>query len=146
MARRTRGRIQTAPLRRIRLPKKLVENAGGETEAVDHINGAFDDLEGMKRTSIARTGPLLRSKLAWKYAGLRMALIYRLADLGEATIREWCDENTLSSIVLARAFIETVAVVNWIVKKGGVALAAGSIVDLDALVMTTSFGTKIPRV
>ena len=72
------------------------------------MNGVLDRLAAKRVEVLPVEGALAKSKVAWKYAALRMAIVYRLVDLSEATVREWCDDNCLSAVVLARAFIETV--------------------------------------
>jgi hypothetical protein len=131
--------------RRTRLARAQFELAGGKVEDLEFINAQIDGLAADKIDVLRVQGPLLRSKLAWKFASMRMALIYRICDLAEAVIREWSEDNGLSSVVLARALIETVAMSHWLTARTRTALDAEDIPALDALAMKALFGIRNPE-
>ena len=110
--------------------------------AAEQINAALDELSASRSSGFNVAGIFMTSKLAWKFAILRQALTYRLVDLGEATIGEWNNENFLPSIVLARAFLETVAIVHFVTEQMAHHLGNEDIKALDDLAMHSSFGEK----
>lgn len=114
----------------------LWEDGAAET------NAAMDQLAVGRFRELVVDDVLIKSKIAWKFATLRHSLTYRLVDLGEAAIGAWNDENFLSSIVLARAFLETAALLHSITHRMRKALDARDLGGLDDLAMQENFGAR----
>ncbi|MGE8941516.1 hypothetical protein ACO2I3_06360 [Leptospira interrogans] len=104
----------------------------------------MDALTTQRVQTVTREGDLLRSKIAWKHAVLRQSLTYRLVDLGDAAISQWELGNGLASIVLGRAFLETVALVFFVAKRTEKMLAARDLDGLNQLAMQVTFGGRSP--
>jgi hypothetical protein len=75
------------------------------------INAVLDRLAAKRVQRIERVGPLAQSKLAWKVATLKEALLYRVVALGKGCAVAWNRSDALGAALAARAFIETVAIV-----------------------------------
>ncbi|CUU43047.1 hypothetical protein [Blastochloris viridis] len=120
----------------------MFEEAGGEWSDGHACNQALDQLSSSRVSKIEAIGVLKKSKIAWKYATLRQAITYRIVDLGEAAIREWSDNNTLSALIIARAFIETVAFLHYILIHAEKALLLNDIDALDKNIMIAHFGGR----
>jgi hypothetical protein len=127
----------------MRFSEEQVLAAGGNVDAARRINTALCALAESRIASLELDETLARSKVAWKFASLRQSLTYRLVDLGEATINEWSAGNLLASIVLARSFLETAALVHSIVKRLTKALANRDIGALDEIATRESFGARL---
>jgi hypothetical protein len=102
----------------------------------------MDVLTKQRVAAVHVTGDRRRSKLAFKFTVLRQSFTYRLVDLGDGTIDQWQAGNTLVCIVLARAFFETVAVVDWISGNLRKLLDSRNVKGLDRLAMQGLFGAK----
>lgn len=125
--------------------KDLCESAGIDWTKAQETNVALDELARSRVAKIELDHTLIKSKVAWKFAVLRQALTYRLVDLGEATIEAWNNDNRLSSVVLARAFFETVAIVHSVTMRMQKAVDSRDIAVLDDLAMQESFGSRSPE-
>lgn len=136
--------IEAIPLNE-RFSKEKISSMGIDWSEANETNEALDELSNSRVESIHVAGILRKSKLAWKFSVHRQALTYRLVDLGESAIREWSSGHLLSPIVLARAFLETSALIHSIVSRASKALEAHDISALDALIMQETFGAKIPE-
>ncbi len=127
----------------MRFTKELIDAAGHPWLPIEVINRAMDTLTG-QRVATVRAADFIHSKLAWKLATLRQSYTYRLVDLGDATIEQWQQGNTLVSIVLARSFFETVAVAHWAVLGVERLAKDGDAAGLDEHVTQALFGAKDP--
>lgn len=112
-------------------------------EAARSINAAMDWLTTSRVETIEMDDTLIKSKIAWKFATLRQALTYRLVDLGVATIGEWSAGNLLASLILARFFIETAALIHSVTVRLKKALDARDLDKLDGLAMKELFGARL---
>ncbi len=122
--------------------KDMIEAAGGDWETASTVNDDMDKLRGQCVSVLPLSGDLRRSKVAWKVAVLRQSLTYRLVDLGDATISQWQESNSLACIVLARSFWETVAVVHYTAMGTRKAIDAKDLTEVNRLAMQLSFGGK----
>ena len=127
----------------MRFSEEQVLTVGGDVDAARKINTALSALANGRAESLELDDTLIRSKVAWKFASLRQSLTYRLVDLGEATIGEWSAGNLLASIVLARSFLETSALVHSVVKRLTKALDSCDIDVLDELATKELFGARL---
>jgi hypothetical protein len=128
----------------MRFQKDIIEASGGRWEEAQVINDALDTLTKQRIEELPLIRDLRRSKIVWKFATLRQCLTYRLVDLGDATIAQWSEENSLAAIILARSFLETTALIHSITERMKKALSLKDIRALDSLAMKESFGGKHP--
>lgn len=108
------------------------------------VNDAIGDLAAQRSQEISLHNPsLARSKLAWKLAVLRQSLTHRLVDLGSAACEEWNQGNNLASVVLARATLETCALVEFIAGRLSEPIEEEDLAAIDDVLMTQTFATRI---
>jgi hypothetical protein len=139
---REAGRSRLCYLPPMRFTREFIAAAGFDWERPEAINQAMDVLTKQRVAAVHVTGDRRRSKLAFKFTVLRQSFTYRLVDLGDGTIDQWQAGNTLVCIVLARAFFETVAVVDWISGNLRKLLDSRNVKGLDRLAMQGLFGAK----
>jgi hypothetical protein len=63
----------------------------------------------MRATEINVSGPFLKSKIAWKLATYQHALLHRIVVLADGAALAWNGQNSLSAMLITRAFMETIA-------------------------------------
>jgi hypothetical protein len=80
-----------------------------DAELVETINSTLTRLKDRRLKELTVSGPFLKSKLAWKVAGYQQAVLYRVVMLANGCALNWNANNTLCSILAARALMETVA-------------------------------------
>lgn len=126
----------------MRFSKEICRATGVDWESAKGSNSALDELSSGRVAKIEVDDVLIKSKVAWKFAVLRQSLTYRLVDLGEGVVGAWNEQNLLSSVVLARAFLETVALTHSVTLRMRKAVDCRDIDMLDNLVVQESFGTR----
>jgi hypothetical protein len=129
----------------MRFTRELIEPTRLEWRFAADINKAMDALCDQRVQTLPVTEHIIRSKIAWKFAVLRQSFTYRLADLGNTTIDQWQQGNTLACIVLGRAFFETVAVLHHITRAMRRHLDSCNLEALNRLAMQGLFGGKNQR-
>lgn len=82
------------------------------------------------------------SKVAWKVAVYRQALLYRTLSLANGCAQSWNSSNALCSILAARALVETCAVSVDFQRQLADRLMALDIDRIDELVMNRTFATR----
>ena len=128
----------------MRFTRETFEAAGGDWQAASKCNDEMDTLQNQRVSVLRLSGDLIRSKIAWKFAVLRQSLTYRLVDLSDATVAQWQEGNSLACIVLARSFLETVAVIHSVAGSARKALEERDLAALDRQAMRYSFGGRHP--
>ncbi|MBP1875263.1 tellurite resistance protein [Ensifer adhaerens] len=103
---------------------------------------ALSRLSGRRLSKIEVEGPFLRSKLAWKIAVYQQAILYRIVALGTGTIRACDADDTIVGILTARAFIETVAVLQDVATRIERHLGREDLEEIDAIIMAKIFATR----
>jgi hypothetical protein len=83
------------------------ENVAKDIQA---FNSILRRLRERRLTEIAISGPLRKSKLAWKIATYQQPMLYRVVMLASGCAANWNAPNLLCAYLAARALIETVAV------------------------------------
>jgi hypothetical protein len=91
--------------------KEAVEAVGGDWEFASLVNSHLAAAGSKRIKSVRREGDLARSIVAWKIATLEQALRYRLCALAEGATSLLNQHNSVSAIVLARAVVETTALI-----------------------------------
>jgi hypothetical protein len=82
------------------------------------------------------------SSLAWKFAILRQCLTYRVVDLVESTMTAWGSGKWLSSLVIGRSVLETVALTHYVETQARMYLDAKDFNMLDRLAMKEIYAAK----
>jgi hypothetical protein len=81
---------------------------------VQSYNECLARLMERRKQSVKAEGVFTKSKTAWKCAVLQQALLYRVTTLAEGCAASWRDKHLLSSMLAARALIETVVLANHV--------------------------------
>jgi len=109
---------------------------------IDQINASLARLNEMRALEINVSGPLARSKLAWKLLSYYHALLHRVIALIDGTAVAWNSNCTLSAMLSARAFMETFAVMDRLEDRVTLYLAAENLGALDSLGQNGVFATR----
>jgi hypothetical protein len=129
----------------LRAPTSLIwDDRLPETDKVtiDKLNDSLQRIDGMRAIEIAVTGPFARSKIAWKLATYQHVLLHRIIALVDGTAVARNARSTLSSMLSARAFMETLAVFADLEKRTASLLAKGDLGGLDALAQQGIFASR----
>ena len=92
--------------------EELIEKSTESWPDVQRYNECLARLIERRKTSVKAEGVFGKSKATWKCAVLQQALLYRATTLAEACAASWRDRYLLSSMLAARALIETIALAN----------------------------------
>jgi hypothetical protein len=106
------------------------------------LNEALERLTVRRVELVAKKGPLKKSKLAWKVATYKEALLYRTVALTNGCAAAWNRDDVLGCALHARALVETVAVLMDLDKCLDDLLSSEDLVGLDELIMNRSFSTR----
>ncbi len=82
-----------------------------DMETVESLKKCLDRLNALRAVEINIAGHFARSKIAWMLATWQHALLHRVVALMDGIAVAWNNRCTLSAMLSARAFMETVAVV-----------------------------------
>lgn len=115
-----------------------------DKEQVAELNASLDRLDGMRAVEINPTGPFGRSKIAWKLVTYQHALLHRIVALMDGVAVAWNGRSTLTAILSARAFMETLAVMSLFEERVRSLLKAEDLGGLDALVQNGIFASRDP--
>ncbi len=106
------------------------------------LNASLDRLSGMRAVEINVSGHFARSKVAWKLASYQQALLHRLVALMDGAAVAWNNRCTLSAMLSARAFMETLAVMAELESRVARLLADEDLGGLDAVAQHGVFATR----
>ena len=81
-----------------------------DAKDIQAFNSTLRRLRERRLTEITISGPLQKSKLAWKIATYQQPMLYRVVMLASGCAANWNARNLLCAYLAARALIETVAV------------------------------------
>lgn len=113
-----------------------------DQEFVAKINSAVRNLSVLRAIEITVSGPFARSKIAWKLAIYQQVLLHRIVALVDGAAATWNCRCTLSSILSARAFMETLAVFAEVKEGVSQALTAQDLGAMDAIAQKGVFATR----
>ena len=91
------------------------------------------------------SGVFARSKIAWKLATYQHVLLHRSVALMDGAAVAWNAQSTLSAILTARAFMETLAVMAEFEGRVARFLAEEDLGALDALAQHGIFASRDPE-
>jgi hypothetical protein len=123
--------------------REAVEAVGDDWATVEQFNEVLARLAHQRQPSIAPNGIFLKSKLAWKIAAVQQAMLYRIVMLADGCSSAWNARNILTSILSARAIMESAAVFLDFRTQLLRFTDAGNLDKIDALVINRTFGTKL---
>jgi hypothetical protein len=106
------------------------------------LNASLDRLSGMRAVEINVSGKFARSKLAWKLASYQHVLLHRIVALMDGAAVAWNNRCTLSAMLSARAFMETLAVMAELESRVARLLAAEDLGGLDAVAQRGIFASR----
>jgi hypothetical protein len=119
--------------------------AEGDKKLVSALYASLDRLSGMRALEINVSGKFLRSKIAWKLATYQHALLHRLVALMDGAAVTWNNRCTLSTMLSARALMETFAVMAEFVRQVSRLLKEENLGGLDALAQNGIFASRDPE-
>ncbi|OWK18445.1 hypothetical protein AJ88_05180 [Mesorhizobium amorphae CCBAU 01583] len=120
----------------------LVGFDGEDVETVGEINAVIARLSERRKTEVRIVAPLDRSKLAWKIAVYQQAILYRIVMLATGVAQCWNSGNLLTSVLAARAFVETIAVLQDFEIRLSALLETEDLTAIDSLVMNRTFANR----
>jgi hypothetical protein len=106
------------------------------------VNATLARLRQQRKGQILVEGPLQKSKLAWKVATYRQAILYRTVMLTEGIALNWNERNGLCSFLAARALIETVAVTFDLARTLERAIKQQDLSSVDTVIMNRTFASR----
>lgn len=106
------------------------------------LDAAIEQLAARRLARLEIEGPFLQSKLAWKIASYQQAILYRTVALARGARVAWNTRNALSSYLLVRALVETIAVFDDFESVLIAAFVREDIGEMDELVMNRMFATR----
>jgi hypothetical protein len=115
---------------------------GRRQKIVSELNASMQRLNEMRAVEINVAGPFARSKIAWKLATYQHALLHRIVSLMDGTAVAWNEQCTLSAILSARAFMETLAVMSRLEMRVADLLKAEDLSGLDSIAQNGVFATR----
>jgi hypothetical protein len=121
------------------VPANIEQEAGDNLKL---INAVLDRLAAKRVQRVEKVGPLAHSKLAWKVATFKEALLYRMVALGQGCAVAWNRSDALGAALAARAFIETVAIVMDFDRRLRQLLDQENLDEINDLVMNRSFSSR----
>ncbi|MGB4058554.1 MAG: hypothetical protein WBK77_10790 [Alphaproteobacteria bacterium] len=123
--------------------KETIEAVGLDWNDANQFNEYFSKLKKDQVEQIIVEGDLARSKLAWKITIYSQAMRYRLIELTEACIDEWDKDRFVGCFIMARAIIETVAVLYEFEHRLDKALSTKDLNVVDSLIMNRTFASRL---
>jgi hypothetical protein len=106
------------------------------------FNSTLRRLRERRLTEITISGPLRKSKLAWKIATYQQPMLYRVVMLASGCAANWNARNLLCAYLAARALIETVAVFWAFEVELQQLVEAENLPEIDALITNRTFSTR----
>jgi hypothetical protein len=115
-----------------------------DKKLVSELNAALDRLSDLRAVEINVSGKFARSKIAWKLATYQHALLHRLVALMDGAAIAWNNRSTLSTMLSARALMETFAVMAEFERQVTRLLKEENLGRLDALAQNGIFASRDP--
>jgi hypothetical protein len=119
-----------------------VQAIDGDTKAANEFNQCLGHLAAARKSRIEVRDDYARSKIAWKLAGYQQAVLYRVVMLANGSADAWNAGNLLSSILCARALIETVAMAHYFEQRLDTHIEEKDFAALNVLAESVTFATR----
>jgi hypothetical protein len=122
----------------------LVDDSLTDAVAKDlaKFNTVLSRLRARRVEAISISGPLLRSKIAWKIATYQQPVLYRVVMLAAGCASNWNDRNVLCACLAARALMETVALLLEFDGQLQALMEQKNLGGIDGLLTNKAFATK----
>jgi hypothetical protein len=114
-------------------------------ESVSEVNASLKRLNELRAVEINVSGAFARSKIAWKLGTYHHVLLHRIVALMDGAALAWNARSTLSAMLSARAFMETLAVMAELESRVAEFLAREDLGALDALAQKGIFASRDPE-
>jgi len=118
--------------------------AEASRDSLREANAALMRLSDSRAIEINISGPLLRSKLAWKAFVYRHGLQHRVVGLADAVALCWNGRNTLGAFLGARAQIETISLLHALQLQLMKTLENSDLGALNQFLDNATFATRDP--
>ena len=82
------------------------------------------------------------SKIPFKIISLREALLFRMSELSDATLKLYLNKHFVASCILARAAMETTAILFWLHSRILKVISEQSVGDIDDWLMRGILGDR----
>jgi hypothetical protein len=116
-----------------------------DRQVVSDVNASLERLNGLRAVEINVSGPFACSKVAWKLVTYQHALLHRIVALMDGAAVAWNAKCTLSAMLSARAFLETIAVMVELESQIGRFLTQEDLRAMDALAQRGIFASRDPE-
>jgi hypothetical protein len=129
----------------LREPRAFIADDRLDSDGAAHVatlNECAARLSGLRAIEINVSGPFARSKIAWKLATFQHAHLHRVVALIDGAAVAWNNRATLSAILSARAFMETLAVMSEVERRVTEHLKSEDLAALDALAQNGIFANR----
>uniref|UniRef100_E6VND1 Uncharacterized protein n=1 Tax=Rhodopseudomonas palustris (strain DX-1) TaxID=652103 RepID=E6VND1_RHOPX len=113
-----------------------------DRELAKTVNSSLERLDHLRAVEINVAGPFLRSKISWKLATYQHALLHRVVALMDGVAVAWNSRSTLTTILAARAFMETLALMAELTSKTEAFLASKDLKGLNDLAQRGVFASR----
>jgi hypothetical protein len=111
-------------------------------EDIRRYNHALENLVARRKASIEADGIFFASKTAWKCALLQQSLLFRITMLAIGCADAWNSGNLVSSVLSARALLETIALCEETIIQLKASADTGDVDAIDDLASRQLFSTR----
>ena len=125
--------------------RESIEAVGDRWSDVEPFNQILDELRAARLPAVLRIGDAAISKVVWKIRGFAQVSLYRTVMLADGCADSWGRRNTLTSILCARALVETTALIFDFATRLKVLCDKADFTSIDQLVMNRTFATRLPE-
>lgn len=109
---------------------------------ISEVNASLERINEFRAVEITVTEHLAKSKIAWKITGYQHALLHRIVALIDGTAIAWNSRSTLTAMLAARAFMETVAIFSEFVDRVHGHYKSADLKELDELAQNWTFASR----
>ncbi len=113
---------------------------------IEKDNATLERLQSRRKSEIVVSGPLVKSKPAWKFALLQQSILYRVLALANGCADMWNTKNVVCSILAARGLLETIAVSEYIRSVLKQYVQARDIDAINDMANKLLFATRDPNI
>ncbi len=106
------------------------------------IRAGIDRLEQQRPLRNARADFPTRSKIPYKIADYRAAIVWRFCEITRSSYEEFARDRLASAVLLARGAVETAAALWFAYSRVKKAIESHQLGDIDALLMTLLLGAR----
>jgi hypothetical protein len=124
--------------------KEDIEAAGENWPDVAEMNACLDRLVARRALQVAGEPEHLPStEIVWRYVVLEEGLLYRIVALASGCADSWTARNPLVSVLVARALIETVALLHRIDRESALACETQDRLRLISIANEEMFASRL---